>query len=112
MTKSEVIDHVVKGLSERAHTIADDGHSPISIMKSAMTDFNGLGGMSCMLSIMTTEKLNAHQTELAKRIAVYVVNFNIAYQIAFNEGNSKPVRLKSLAMDVYTYVSIPKRSGL
>ncbi|QGH76954.1 hypothetical protein [Escherichia phage BEK12B] len=81
-------------------------------MKSAMTDFNGIGSMSCMLSIMTTGKLNAHQTELAKRIAVYVVNFNIAYQIAFNEGNSKPVRLKSLAMDVYTYVSIPKRSGL
>lgn len=73
MTKSEGIDQVVKDLSERAHTIADEGHSPISIMKSAMSDFNGLGSMSGMLSIMTTGKLNAHQTELAKRIAVKVI---------------------------------------
>lgn len=73
MTKSEGIDRVVKDLSERAHTIADEGHSPISIMKSAMSDFNGLGSMSGMLSIMTTGKLNAHQTELAKRIAVKVI---------------------------------------
>lgn len=73
MTKSEGIDQVVKDLSERSHTIADEGHSPISIMKSAMSDFNGLGSMSGMLSIMTTGKLNAHQTELAKRIAVKVI---------------------------------------
>lgn len=73
MTKSEGIDQVVKDLSERAHKIADKGHSPISIMKSAMSDFNGLGSMSGMLSIMTTGKLNAHQTELAKRIAVKVI---------------------------------------
>ena len=38
-----------------------------------MSDFNGLGSMSGMLSIMTTGKLNAHQTELAKRIAVKVI---------------------------------------
>lgn len=74
MTKSEGIDQVVKDLSERAHKIADEGHSPISIMKSAMSDFNGLGSMSGMLSIMTTGKLNAHQTELAKRIAVKVIS--------------------------------------
>ena len=73
MTKSEGIDRVVKDLSERAHTIADEGHSPISIMKSAMSDFNGLGSMSGMLSIMTTGKLNANQNELAKRIAVKVI---------------------------------------
>ena len=73
MTKSEGIDQVVKDLSERAHAISDEGHSPISIMKSAMSDFNGLGSMSGMLSIMTTGKLNAHQTELAKRIAVKVI---------------------------------------
>jgi len=73
MTKSEGIYQVVKDLSERAHTIADEGHSPISIMKSAMSDFSGLGSMSGMLSIMTTGKLNAHQTELAKRIAVKVI---------------------------------------
>lgn len=73
MTKSEGIDQVVKDLSERVHKIADEGHSPISIMKSAMSDFNGLGSMSGMLSIMTTGKLNDHQTELAKRIAVKVI---------------------------------------
>lgn len=38
-----------------------------------MSDFNGLGSMSGMLSVMTTGKLNAHQTELAKRIAVKVI---------------------------------------
>lgn len=73
MTKSEGIDQLVKDLLERAHTIADEGHSPISIMKSAMSDFNWLGSMSGMLSIMTTGKLNAHKTELAKRIAVKVI---------------------------------------
>ena len=38
-----------------------------------MSDFNWLGSMSGMLSVMTTGKLNAHQTELAKRIAVKVI---------------------------------------
>lgn len=73
MTKSDGIDQVVSDLSGRAHAIASEGHSPMAIMKSAMSDFNSLGSMSGMLSIMTTGKLNAQQTELAKRIALKVI---------------------------------------
>lgn len=73
MTKNDGIDLVVNDLSARAHAIAKEGHSPMSIMKSAMADFKSLGSMSGMLSIMTTGKLNAQQTELAKRIALKVI---------------------------------------
>lgn len=73
MNKKEGIDKVVKNLSGRAHAIIDGEHSQLEIMKSAMSDFKGLGNLSGMLSIVSSGTLNKNQFELAQRIAVKVI---------------------------------------
>lgn len=73
MKKNEGVDQVVADLSERAHTIVEEGHDQTSIMKSAFSDFKALGSLSGLMSIANTGTLNANQVELAKRIAVKVI---------------------------------------
>lgn len=73
MTKNEGVDKVVQQLALRAHVVVDEGHSELDILKSAFNDFKSMGSLNGIMSVMSTGKLNAQQTELANRIAVKVL---------------------------------------
>lgn len=73
MTKNEGIDKVVQQLALRANVIVDENHSELDILKSAFSDFKSMGSFNGIMSVMSTGKLNAQQTELANRIAVKVL---------------------------------------
>ena len=73
LKQPEAIEEVVNNLSERARVIVDGGYSQIDVLKSTFADLQSFGGMTGIVSIMTTGTLNKQQIELAERLAVKVI---------------------------------------
>lgn len=73
MEAKEHIAQVSKDITERATKIVDEGHKMSDIMQSAYADFKSLGGITGMMSVLVTGKLNTQQIETIERIAVKVL---------------------------------------
>lgn len=84
--KIEGIDRVSANLSERAHAIAEGGHSQLEIMKSAMADLKSLGSLSGMLAIMSSGTLSEPQLFAAQRLAVKMIAVMGMIDEAKNKG--------------------------
>lgn len=78
------IDEVLADLSARAKVIVDGGYSQVDVMKSAFADLQSFGGMTGIVSIVTSGTLNANQIELAKRVALKILAV-----LGMIEGNKK-----------------------